>query len=136
MFQIILCVVLFILVYLMFITWILHISPTTSTIDGIAVCTWYKTSGVYMVQDYRCVHGTRHVDTDLRPSVKGHSFSENSHVLTGENNPTHNLWSFICTVKVWMISETRLKSYNCRSYHYLCLHEVSHSQQTTFPDPS
>ena len=51
MFQIILCVVLFILVYLMFITWILHISPTTSTIDGIEVCTWYKTSGVYMVQD-------------------------------------------------------------------------------------
>lgn len=51
MFQIILCVVLFILVYLMFITWILHISPTTSTIDVIPVCTWYKTSGVYMVQD-------------------------------------------------------------------------------------
>jgi hypothetical protein len=22
------------------------------------VCTWYKTSGVYMVQDFRCVHGT------------------------------------------------------------------------------
>jgi hypothetical protein len=48
MIQIILCVVLFILVYLMFITWILHISPTTSTIDGIAVCTWYNTSGVYI----------------------------------------------------------------------------------------
>jgi hypothetical protein len=50
--------VLFILVYLMFITWILHSSPTTSTIDGIAVCTWYKTSGAYIVQDFRCVHGT------------------------------------------------------------------------------
>ena len=23
------------------------------------VCTWYKTFGVYMVQDFRCVHGTR-----------------------------------------------------------------------------
>jgi hypothetical protein len=94
MFQIILCVVLFILVYLMFITWMLHISPTTSTIDGIAVCTWYKTSGVYMVQDVRCVHGTRHVETDLRPSVKGHSFSENSRVLTVEKNSDTQLVIF------------------------------------------
>lgn len=46
-------------------------------------------SGVYMVQDFRCVHGTRHVDTDLRPSVKGHSFSENSHVLTVEKTIRH-----------------------------------------------
>ena len=50
--------------------------------------------GVYMVQDFRCVHGTRHVETDLRPSVKGHSFSENSRVLTVEKNSDTQLVIF------------------------------------------
>ena len=50
--------------------------------------------GVYMVQDFRCVHGTRHVETDLRPSVKGHSFSENSRVLTVEKKSDTQLVIF------------------------------------------
>ena len=119
---------LFILIYLMFITWILHISPTTSTIDGIAVCTWYKTSGVYMVQDM-----SKQIYV---PPLKDTASPKTAVCWLWRKNPTHNLLSFICTVKVWMIFETRLKSYSCRSYHYLCLHEVSHSQQTTLPDPS
>jgi hypothetical protein len=92
------------------------------------VCTWYKTSGVYMVQDM-----SKQIYV---PPLKDTASPKTAVCWLWRKNPTHNLLSFICTVKVWMIFETRLKSYSCRSYHYLCLHEVSHSQQTTLPDPS
>lgn len=44
--------------------------------------------------EFRCVRGTRHVETDWRSSVKGHSYSKNRRVFTVEKESDTQLVIF------------------------------------------